>query len=227
MIGVKYVATGVVRRIGHVRPVTAEKLARARHRVSDGCVALTFDDGPHPHYTAAVLDVLAELGVRATFFCVGQNAQDHPQVIHRAISEGHAIGSHSMTHPHPAGIPAKRVADDYASGMQAVNAVAGATSLFRPPHGYIGLRTAMTMRRTPLRPWLWTVDPEDWRPGATLGAIAAAAGKAESGDVILMHDWVEQPWAPEALDRSATVDALPGIVRAVRGKGLRFITLPA
>jgi peptidoglycan/xylan/chitin deacetylase (PgdA/CDA1 family) len=228
MSGFRRVAAGGVRRLRHVRPFTVEAIARARHRVPSGCVALTFDDGPHPQYTAAVLDVLAEMEVKATFFCVGRNAYSHPQLIRHALAEGHAIGSHSMTHPHPAEISAQRAAEEYAAGRRAVTAVAGrAISLFRPPHGHMNLAHAIAMRRTSLQPWLWTVDPEDWRPGASRDAITATAGRAESGDVILLHDWVEQPWAPAALNRSATVGALPGIVRALRNKGLRFITLPA
>ena len=68
-----------------------------------------------------------------------------------------------------------------------------------------------------LRPWLWTVDPEDWRPARP--PTPADAGGTGGPDVVLLHDWVEQPWIPAALDRSATVTALPGIVAAVRGHG--------
>jgi peptidoglycan/xylan/chitin deacetylase (PgdA/CDA1 family) len=72
---------------------------------------------------------------------------------------------------------------------------------------------------------LWTVDPQDWRPGTTSADVVAVAGGARSGDVILLHDWVEQPHTPEVLDRTATIDALPGLVRAVREQGLRFTPL--
>jgi peptidoglycan/xylan/chitin deacetylase (PgdA/CDA1 family) len=83
------------------------------------------------------------------------------------------------------------------------------------------------VRRLGVAPWLWTVDPQDWRPGATRDQVIAVAGRAGSGDVILLHDWVEQPWAPEALDRSATIGALPAIVRSARERGLTFVTLPS
>ncbi len=82
------------------------------------------------------------------------------------------------------------------------------------------------VRRLGLQPWLWSVDPQDWRPGVTSADIVSVTAGAQSGDVILLHDWVEQPWAPDALDRSATIDALPEIVRTVRGRGLRFVSLP-
>jgi peptidoglycan/xylan/chitin deacetylase (PgdA/CDA1 family) len=79
--------------------------------------------------------------------------------------------------------------------------------------------TALMVRVQGLRPWLWSVDPEDWRPGAASDHIEAVAGGAVGADVVLLHDWIEQPWGPEALDRSATVSALPGIVAAIRGRG--------
>jgi peptidoglycan/xylan/chitin deacetylase (PgdA/CDA1 family) len=69
------------------------------------------------------------------------------------------------------------------------------------------------------------VDPKDWRPGVTAKDVASVAGEANSGDVILLHDWVEQPVVPEVLDRTATLEALPVIVRKVRERGLTFVTV--
>ncbi len=82
------------------------------------------------------------------------------------------------------------------------------------------------VRRQMLVPWLWTVDPQDWRPGVSTSDIVAVASRARSGDVVLLHDWVEQPWTLEVLDRSTTVAALPAVVRSIRDRGLRFTTLP-
>ncbi len=203
-------------------------LAGARRRVPDGTVALTFDDGPHPTSTGRILDTLAELDVKATFFCVGRNARRHPELVLRALAEGHGIGSHSLSHPHPARTAHRELAEEYAQGRQAVAGVTGRDiRLFRPPHGHLHLRSAAMIRRQELSPWLWTVDPQDWRPGVTTEGVSSVARDARSGDVVLLHDWVEQPWAPEALDRSATIEALPGIVRAVRDRGLRFTVLPS
>ena len=71
------------------------------------------------------------------------------------------------------------------------------------------------------------MDPQDWHPDAARDAIVEVAGQARGGDVVLLHDWVEQPWAPRALDRSATITALPAVVAAVRARGLGFVTLAA
>jgi peptidoglycan/xylan/chitin deacetylase (PgdA/CDA1 family) len=107
-----------------------------------------------------------------------------------------------------------------------VSAVLGADiRLFRPPHGHIDPAGAVMLRRLSVSTWLWTVDPTDWRPGVTVEEIAAVAGRATSGDVVLLHDWVEQPLADEALDRFATIAALPIVVAAIRERGLTLGTL--
>lgn len=218
---------GLSRRARTLRWNLANHLGGVNRRVGPDAVALTFDDGPQPGSTDRILDVLAELDVRATFFCVGRNAEAHPDLVRRMRSEGHAVGSHSYTHPTPGDIPITRLAREYARGRRVVADILGYDpALFRPPHGHLTPTSAVMVRGQRLAPWLWTVDPEDWRPGVTRDHIQAVAGRATGGDVVLLHDWIEQPWAPAALDRSATVAALPGIVRAVRGRGLRLDRLP-
>jgi peptidoglycan/xylan/chitin deacetylase (PgdA/CDA1 family) len=213
-------------RTGELRWRAQDRVARVSRRVPEGRVALTFDDGPQPGSTDRVLDVLAELGVRATFFCVGRNAQAHPGLVHRIRAEGHAVGSHSMTHPHPGETARAHLRREYVAGRRAVSAVLGADiRLFRPPHGHIDPAGAVMLRRLSVSTWLWTVDPTDWRPGVTVEEIAAVAGRATSGDVVLLHDWVEQPLADEALDRFATIAALPIVVAAIRERGLTLGTL--
>jgi peptidoglycan/xylan/chitin deacetylase (PgdA/CDA1 family) len=205
---------------------TLAAIAGAFQHVEDGKVALTFDDGPHPTSTGRLLDVLAELDVQATFFCVGKNARAHGSLVRRAILEGHAVGSHSLNHPHPTHVGLRALTKEYLQGREAVSAAAGSeVLLFRPPHGHLALGSALMLRRQDLAPWLWTVDPQDWRPGVSTQEILSLASRAGSGDVVLLHDWVEQPWAPEVLDRSPMIDALPGVVRAIREQGLTFTRL--
>lgn len=201
--------------------------AHLHRRREDAAVSLTFDDGPHPGTTDLVLDILSDLSVKATFFCVGYSVRAHPELVRRMVAEGHTVGSHSFTHPYPQDLGLLSVSAEYATGRRALETEVGCSSpLFRPPHGHVQFRTPPLLRCLRLDTWLWSVDPEDWRPGAHPREIAAAAARAQPGDVILLHDWVEQPEAPEALDRSATVAALPQIVATVRGKGLRLEPLP-
>jgi peptidoglycan/xylan/chitin deacetylase (PgdA/CDA1 family) len=187
-------------------------------------VALTFDDGPDPESTPRVLDVLAAEGVRATFFCVGARARQHPELVHRILAEGHALGSHSDSHA-VTGLPAAATMQDYATGRGAVEAVAGRpVTLFRPPHGRLDLRTAWALRRSGLRTRLWTVDPGDYVPGTTAEIVVRTVGSAGEGDVVLLHDVLEE--APVgAPSRDVLVTALPEAIRALRRRGLSFAPL--
>jgi peptidoglycan/xylan/chitin deacetylase (PgdA/CDA1 family) len=217
---------GLTLRAVALRTTVDTAVAAARRTTADGTVALTFDDGPQPGSTDRVLDTLAQLDVSATFFCVGKNARAHPELVQRIRAEGHALGSHSLSHPHPAETPLRALSREYQEGRQAVARAAGTNPvLFRPPHGHLRLLSAAMIRRHGLQPWLWSVDPEDWRPGATTGHIVDVAGQACAGDVVLLHDWIEQPWSPEALDRSATVAALPEIIARIRSRGLVLAAL--
>jgi peptidoglycan/xylan/chitin deacetylase (PgdA/CDA1 family) len=192
-----------------------------------GLVALTFDDGPDPCYTPAVLDVLHHLDVPATFFCVGDLAVTHPDIVRRMVREGHAVGSHGAHHAELPSLAGTELAANLRAGRDMLAAVAGGpVSLFRPPHGDPSLRTGLMARRFGLNTWLWTVDPEDWRPAISTSQVVSGCAGVADGDVIVLHDGLQEPWAPEALDRSATVDALPQIVEAARAKHLRFVRLP-
>ena len=217
--------TGTQRRYLVVRSRLLHRATGARTTNTDSAgVALTFDDGPMPGSTDQLLDVLDRLDVTATFFCVGKNAQRHPQLLRRIAEAGHAVGSHSMTHPHPRDLPPRELRREYETGRHAVEQVLGASApLFRPPHGHLSLRTVPLLRG--LHPWLWSRDPEDWRPAVRRTHIEDVVGPSGSGDVVLLHDWVEQPTGPQALDRTATIDALPQIVAAVRARGLPLVRL--
>jgi peptidoglycan/xylan/chitin deacetylase (PgdA/CDA1 family) len=222
------IRTGVIRRRDALWVRSLDAVARVRRRRPGGPVALTFDDGPMPGSTDRLLDVLGELGVAATFFCVGRNAAAHPELVARMRAEGHAVGSHSLTHPHPRDIALPALAREYVAGRRAVErAATGPVSLFRPPHGYVTPARAVLMRSLGLRTWLWSVDPEDWVPGVERDAIVAVASRAGPGDVVVMHDWVEQPEKDDALDRTATITAVPAIVANLRARGLTLTALPA
>jgi peptidoglycan/xylan/chitin deacetylase (PgdA/CDA1 family) len=186
-------------------------------------VALTFDDGPMPGTTGAVLDALADLGVRATFFCVGRNAERHPALLQRILSEGHAVGSHSHTHA-PAGAQSpRRLAEDYVVGRRAVEDAAGRrVALFRPPYGLLTPATIRTMRTCDT--WTWSVDPADWRGDADVATITAALRDVDGGDVVLMHDWLE-PQVPHSGDRSATITSVRALVGRLVAAGVPLVSL--
>jgi peptidoglycan/xylan/chitin deacetylase (PgdA/CDA1 family) len=207
---------------------TAIRSVRARRGlpVADDAVALTFDDGPDPEFAPAFLDELRRLGVVATFFVVGHRARARPDLVRRAVAEGHAVGSHSDTHPEPWTVPLGALSRDYRRGREAAEAVLGRrVRLFRPPKGYVDGTGAAAMLAAGVRPWLWTIDPEDWQPGATTEGILRGLAGMAGGDVVLLHDAIEGPLAPSALDRSATLAALPAVAELAGERGLRFTTL--
>lgn len=202
--------------------------AGVRHHLdrTSGVVALTFDDGPDPDHTAPILDELTRLGVVATFFLVGRRASAHPDIVQRILQEGHAVGSHSYSHPEPWQLSLSELVREYRSGRSHVEQSARrSVPLFRPPKGYVDAPGALAMRAARVKPWLWTIDPGDWRPDVHADDILDGLAGLRAGDVILLHDAIEGPLAPSALDRRATRAALPGIVRLARERDLRFATL--
>jgi peptidoglycan-N-acetylglucosamine deacetylase len=212
---------------GHRRAVICQLVAGVKWTTPEGTAALTFDDGPHPSSTPDILDILRNSNVSATFFCTGKNAQLYPDIVRRIIAEGHAVGCHSMVHRDAR--TASSFGDVRADHKESVRVleeiVKSPITLYRPPHGALTFRTAWMLRRSGLQVWLWTVDPEDWRPTASVLPIVAAVSASESGDVILMHDWIEEPESDEALDRTMTIRSLPSILERLNAKGLSLVSL--
>ena len=190
-------------------------------------VAITFDDGPDPEFTPAVLDVLARHGVVATFFLVGSASLQYPELVRQTVSEGHAIGSHSFTHPEISDISVSEVYREYRRGRDAVSSVVGRpVRLFRPPKGWFDVPRSAVTNRLGMQTWLWTSSGDDWVPGTTKDRILHILGAPSAGDVVLFHDAIRQPFAPSALDRSATVAAIDEFIPMVRRIDLELVALP-
>ena len=156
---------------------------------TDG-VALTFDDGPHPEGTPAVLEALARAGARATFFVIGEQVQRRPHLIARILSEGHAVALHGYRHRLQLRLHANDVAADLARGLTVVGDAAGESPrLHRPPYGVYSPAGLRFVRASGLRPLLWSRWGKDWRKFTTPERIARrAVDGVVTGDVILLHD---------------------------------------
>ncbi|MET7423418.1 polysaccharide deacetylase family protein [Dactylosporangium sp. NPDC005555] len=175
-----------------------------------GYVALTYDDGPDPGSTAALLGALRSAGARATFFDVGRRARAHPELVRAQRAAGMWVGNHSWTHPHLTGLSAARIATELARTQRALqDATGGTPTLFRPPYGDTDAVVGAVAARLGLTEVLWDADSRDWA-GAGTEEIVAAASALRAGDVLLMHD-----------GHRATVDAVPRIVEALAARGLR------
>jgi chitooligosaccharide deacetylase len=191
-------------------------------------VALTFDDGPDPATTPAVLDVLDDFGVRATFFMVGRNVDEHRGLATEVIRRGHEVANHTQDHLWLDQQPKAVVARQVDLGTKSLARV-GATpnGLFRPPHGWTSDGVASVTRRAGLRSIFWSECLEHFLAlDAPAQAAAAMAVRARPGSILLCHDGghLDGPH-PQSYDRSATVAALPLMLDAVLTKNLRFVTV--
>ncbi|MFQ6145812.1 polysaccharide deacetylase family protein [Streptomyces seoulensis] len=181
-------------------------------------VALTFDDGPDPASTPRFLDVLDRLGVRATFFVLGESVARHPQLTREIAARGHELGVHGWRHSRP-WLPAP--ARDLGETAHAVRAVHEATGRrpvwYRPPYGILTGGRWAAARRLGLRPVLWTAWGRDWTAEATPASVHATVGAGLSGGgTILLHD-SDRASAPSCWH--AALGAVPTLVVACREAG--------
>lgn len=183
-------------------------------------VALTFDDGPSRH-TRDVLEVLRRMKVPATFFVVGTYVNRHPGVVRRAHAYGMAVENHSYAHPYRPPFAEQRpvvIRDEIVRGADAIAPLAGSPKLFRPPGGTVSPRVVDVARAHGQRVALWSVDPEDWRPGLSAAEITARVLRdVRRGSIVLLHDG--------GGNRSQTVKALPAIVKGIRARGFELVLI--
>ena len=153
--------------------------------------ALTFDDGPHPEGTPAVLDRLAGAGAVATFFLIGEQVERRPELALRIAAAGHLVAVHGYRHRLQTRMSPAEVAADIARGRAVIEDAVGDGPVVwhRPPYGIYSPAGLRTVRATGLRPLLWSRWGKDWRKFTTPRRIAARATRAlVPGDVILLHD---------------------------------------
>ena len=153
-------------------------------------VALTFDDGPHPEGTPAMLEILARAGHRATFFVVGEQVRRRPELLREIIDRGHGVALHGDRHRLQLRLTPVQAKSDLDRGRAAIEDALGApVAWHRPPYGIYSPAGLETARSAGLEPMLWSRWGKDWRKFTTPHRIAARATRAISpGDVILLHD---------------------------------------
>jgi peptidoglycan-N-acetylglucosamine deacetylase len=178
-------------------------------------VAITFDDGPHPEGTPAVLEVLARAGIKATFFLVGEQVERRPALAAEIAAQGHLIALHGYRHRPQPTMGKKAVQQDVERGAAAVEGAAGTpVAWHRPPYGLYSPAGLHAVRELDLRPLLWSRWGKDWRRFTTPERIASrATANLGSGDVILLHD---ADFYSSRGSHERTVQALALIVRELK-----------
>jgi peptidoglycan-N-acetylglucosamine deacetylase len=205
-------------------PICLALGVQRRLDIADGAVALTFDDGPHPEGTPAVLDVLAARAARATFFLVGEQVARDRGLAREIAAAGHGVALHGHRHRSLLRIGPRGLADDL---DRAAAVIAAATderiSRYRPPYGVFSPTALALARRRGWSPTLWSRWGRDWRRFTTPERIAATATRdLTAGDVLLLHD-ADHYSAPGCWRR--TVAALPLILDAVAASGLATVAI--
>ncbi len=179
-------------------------------------IAMTFDDGPSEKLTPKLLDLLAEHHIKATFFVIGQNVVEHPEIVQRAIREGHEIGNHSWSHPNLGKMSDESVRRQLKMTEDAiVNACGVRPTLMRPPYGSLTLRQKRWIHdEFGYQIILWDVDPLDWkRPGAKI-VTSRIVQQTRPGSIVLSHDI-----------HPGTIAAMPETFSQLEAKGFKFVTV--
>jgi peptidoglycan/xylan/chitin deacetylase (PgdA/CDA1 family) len=185
-------------------------------------VALTFDDGPHPQGTPAILDALGRAGARATFFLVGEQASRWPALAREIVAAGHTVALHGDRHRNLLRLTPFQTYEDLSRGWERVAAAAGTRpTLYRPPYGVFNAAALGVARRRGWRPILWTRWGRDWEPTATGPSIAASlANGLRPGAVLLLHD-ADHYSAPGSWMRTAA--ALPRVLEKIGQRRLAIV----
>ena len=188
-------------------------------------IALTFDDGPDPKWTPMILDILKKYNVKATFFLVGSQAEQYPDLVKRIVDEGHIVGNHTYTHANLAVIPQREVDLELNATQRLIESITGrSTILFRPPYNADSNPTHVDELEPLDQAFelgylvvLENIDPEDWaRPGTDV-IVDRVKELRRDGSLVLLHD--------AGGNRQQTVDALPQIIEWLQTRGDQIVPL--
>jgi peptidoglycan/xylan/chitin deacetylase (PgdA/CDA1 family) len=179
-------------------------------------IAMTFDDGPEAKLTPKLLDLLAAHDIKATFFVIGENVVEHPEIVARAAREGHEIGNHSWSHPNLGKMSDEAVRHQLRQTDDAIQrAIGKRPTLMRPPYGSLSQRQKQWIHdEFGYRVILWDVDPLDWkRPGPTV-ICRRILSETRPGSIVLSHDI-----------HPGTIEAMRSTLDQLEAKGFKFVTV--
>ena len=179
-------------------------------------IALTFDDGPSAKLTPKLLELLAAHHIKVTFFLIGENVAENPEIVAREVREGHEVANHSWSHPNFGKMGDDAVRSQIRRTDDAIKSAAGvAPTLLRPPYGSITARQKKWINQEfGYKIALWDVDPLDWRrPGPNV-VCARIVRNTRAGSIVLAHDI-----------HPGTIDAMPCVLKDLEAKGFKFVTV--
>jgi len=173
------------------------------------CVYLTFDDGPIPDMTPLILDVLDRYGIKATFFCVGDNVRKHPELYQQLLERGHSIGNHTYNHVQGIAYKSTNYIRNVAEASKLID-----SKLFRPPHGHMRLPQFFRLRKM-FKIVMWDVVTRDYSPHMTArGVFNNVKRYVRNGSVIVFHDSLKA--------RGRIEEALPKSIEWLINNGYSF-----
>lgn len=175
-------------------------------------IALTFDDGPHPVYTAQLLEGLRKRGVRASFFLIGENIPGNEELVRQMAKDGHLIGNHTWSHVRLTDLDAVSACEEITKTSELVKQITGKdTEYIRPPFGSWDSELECGFAMFPV---LWSVDTRDWTTENTDAIVEKVVKEVQDSDIILLHDYYE-----------SSVEAALRIVDLLQAQGYEFVTV--
>jgi peptidoglycan/xylan/chitin deacetylase (PgdA/CDA1 family) len=175
-------------------------------------IAITFDDGPNPVSTVKLLEGLRERGVHATFFLIGSEVEQYPEVVKQMAEDGHLIGCHTYSHVQLTAIGLNEACEEVEAANQAIFEACGrVVTYIRPPYGLWSDALNGSMELTKVG---WTIDPEDWKVLNTKTVTEHVVSRAEDGAIILLHDIYD-----------TSVEAAFAIIDRLQTEGWEFVTV--
>lgn len=183
------------------------------HRLLTDKIMLSFDDGPHPLLTPKTLDILKDKDVKAMFFLIGKNVEEHPEIVRRIIDEGHMIGGHTYEHVPSIGFKfGEALETDIMKVQGLLSDISGREEkYFRPPFGVTNPNIAGVLKRNGLQLVGWSLRTYDTAKALDSQRIEKVVEKTQGGDIVLLHE-----------RKTETCQALAELIDGIRNKGMEF-----
>lgn len=178
-------------------------------------VALTFDDGPHPKGTPAILQTLKEYNVKATFFMMGCQAEKYPDMVKQVADQGHELGNHTYSHPNARKRTTADMIEEVNKTNEMIERAAGKKPLlFRPPYGIYTSELLEYTENNGLSTILWSVDSLDWKSKNVEAIHQVVTQNVTNQSIVLLHDIY-----------ATTAEALPQLIQMLQKEGYQFVTV--